>query len=271
MTDKHGLRGIWEDIGHYLKVDIDLNQAQSPDTNYPAILHFLITNTAIAHENQREIVFEEVRLKVGIPPNWHVEKAENFTGGQSFSYDHPCIYNEITRIQWTVEGRVSPETLLEYKRRPSRIIRNGQLSINAYFDYLIDMNIRQWLEGTLKPLTAPGPKATLTEMMAREDSLKSIISEIRNAAQQIEDFLRFVDYEKHHDDIINHKNLIQEYLKRTEQGIADLIKRLGAHKGDGFDKTRRGIVTKLTKRADELDKATKALARKLGVPQNSYN
>lgn len=265
MTDKFGLAGIWEDLSNYLKVDTDISQDETPDAKYPTVIRFLVTNTAQTQEDLPEIIFEEAHLNVGVPPDWHVETAKNLAGGQSFSYEHHCTYDAIMKLQWFIEGRVSPAALLQFRGRPNGIIRSSQLSIKAYFDFFNQMNIHQWLEGTLKTLDAPGPDTTLAEMKAKEDSLRNIIGEIRTSAQQLQDFLGLVNYKNYREDILKHRNLIQEYLNRTEREIADLIQILRTQRTDGFKKACDNTIAKLTNQGNELDKATTELAVRLGV------
>ncbi|MFC1925923.1 hypothetical protein ACFLW2_04415 [Chloroflexota bacterium] len=257
---------LQEYIRSFLKVEVEMGQDQSPEAKCVAVLHFLVTNTAPAHEYHPEIVYEEVLLKIGAPPNWHVERFENLAAGQSISYDHPCTGREITRLEWAVEGRISPAALLHFSRRPVSITGIQQLSVKAYFDYLANMNVFQRLEGILKNLCAPEPDMTLCEMKAEESSLKDIADEITNSAEGIQDLLEFVDLSKYSNDIVKHKNLVRRYLKETEREVADLMQIMRAQKVDGFDKARDKILDKLTSRADKLDKATSALVKKVGVP-----
>ena len=166
---------------------------------------------------------------------------------------------------------MSPAVLLHFRQRPSIVPRMGKLPVKAYFDHLTSLNIHQWLEGTVKSMSVPGPGASLCEMKAEENSLNGIRSEIRDTAQQIQDFLGHVDCKKHRDEIVRHKNMVEEYLKRTESGIADLLKIINTQSAEGFDGARNKIVTNLSKRAVELDKATNSLAKKVGILKTDIN
>lgn len=98
------LSEIQDYINRFLKIDTDISQDQTPNAKYPAIIKFTITNTSQHQEFQTDIVFEEVQLKVGVPPDWHTEKAVNLTCGKSFSYEHHCNYDEIMKVKWAIEG-----------------------------------------------------------------------------------------------------------------------------------------------------------------------
>ena len=265
MTDKSGLAGIWEDLSNYLRVDTNISQVEEPIAKYPVMIRFLVTNTAQTQEDQPEIIFEEVQLKVGMPPEWHVETVKNLEGGQSFSYDHPCAYDAIMKLQWSIEGKISPTVLMQFRRKPKSITRNQQLPIKAYFEFLSQMNIHEWLEGTIRSINAPGPDTTLAEMKAKEDSLTNIVTWIRNSVQQLQDFSGLVDYKNYRDDILQHRNRVQEYLNRADREIGDLIQVLRTHRIEGFDSSRDRIILKLTTQSNQLNEATTELAKKLGI------
>ena len=264
-----GLASIWDNVNNFLRVDVGVSQDQTPNAKYSAIIRFTVTNTNQHQEFQTDVVFEEVQLKVGVPPNWHIEKAENLSGRQSFYYEHHCNFDEIMKIQWALEGRVSPAVLLTFHRRPSSINRNKQLPVKAYFDFLDQMNIHKWL-GQIKSFPAPNQDTTLAEMKSKEGVLGSITTELGNSGQQLEGFLGLINYDQAPDDIIRHKNTVVEYLNRTQREIVDLIQRLRNHDTEGFGKARDNVVAKLTGRASELDKATEALGQKLGILAKAF-
>ena len=265
MTNKFGLAGIWEDLNNYLRVDTDISQDETPDAKYQTLVRFLVTNTAQTQEDKPEIVFEEVQLKVGVPPEWNVETANNLTSGQSFSYEHHCTYDAIMKLRWTVEGRISPATLLQFRSRPNSLTRTNQLPVKSYFDFLSQLNIDQWWEGTLKSLAAPGPDTTLAQMKVKEDSITSIITEMRNSAQQLQDFLGLVDSKSCRDDLNIHHRRFQEYVNRAQKEIAELTQVVRTHNLDGFSASRARIVERLTNQKIELDQTTTELAKKLGI------
>ncbi|MBI2832213.1 MAG: hypothetical protein HYX79_08155 [Chloroflexi bacterium] len=263
MTENFGLPGIWESLNAYLKVDVSVSENELPNRDNPVLIRFVVTNSAQNSEDQPEILFEEVRLRVGISPDWHVEKLTNLAGGQSFSYEHRCTYSELSKIQWNIEGRVSPATLLQFRRRPDVVPRNHQLSVGAYVGFLGEMNIHQWLKGTLKSLAAPGPDTTLAEMKAKEDSLSKSIGEISAAVQRLQDISLFIRA-NNREEFVRHMHLAQEYLQRTIQGYGELSRSLETRRAEHFSRIREDIVSKLTTQAEQLDKATAALANKFG-------
>ena len=55
-----------------------------------------------------EIVFENVALKVGVPPSWHTEGLGTLSGGASAIHEHRCGYAELSEIEYEIVGTVSP-------------------------------------------------------------------------------------------------------------------------------------------------------------------
>jgi hypothetical protein len=251
-------------INNFLKVDTDMSQDQPPNAKYPAIIKFTVTNTYKHQEFETDIVFEEVQLKVGVPPDWHIEKVANLTGGQSFNYEHHCNYDEIMKVKWAIEGRLSPAVLLTFYRSPNPVNRNNQLPIKAYFDFLAQMNIHKWL-GQIRTFSAPNQNTTLAEMKSKEGMLSAIISELSNSGQQLQEFSGLVNTDLYRDDINRHKTAVVEYLNRTQREIGELSQWLRNHNGEGFENARDNIVAKLTVKASELEKVTKELELKLGT------
>jgi hypothetical protein len=269
MSEYGGLRGIWEDFNNFLNVDVEVIHDNSQNKELPVILKFNITNIGETKEDRPEIIFEEVQLRISMLSDVWEEKFENLAGGQSLTYEHRCTYDAVMQLQWKVEGKVSPLSLLQFRSRPSNIKRAGQFPINAYFDFLEQMKIHQWLNGILKTINAPNSNTTLAEMKIKEDSLHNIIGEIRHSAQKLQDFLGLVNYKKDRDDIIRHKNQIEEYLKVTEREVSELVKALKSNQPDRFEGVRDNIVAKLSSRADSLDELTNTLAKKLGLLETS--
>lgn len=269
MSERGGLKGLWDDFSDYLGVDIEVTQDVSPNVKLPVIIKFTVTNNGQAQEDRPEIIFEEVQLEVSVAPDQWIEKTENLASGQSFTYEHHCSYDAIMQMQWFIKGRISPESLLQFRRKPTSINKKEQFPVDAYFDFLEQLNIHKWLDNPLKSLDAPGPDTTLAEMKEKEETLTNTISEIRGSAQQLKDFFGFVNYKKNRDDIIPYNNQIQEYLNITEREITELIKTLKSNRPDRFETVRNNIVAKLNSSTDSLNETTNLLARKLGLVEEN--
>ncbi|MFC2039876.1 Smr/MutS family protein [Chloroflexota bacterium] len=265
MATHSGLAGIWEDLNNYLTVNVEVYQDEAPDTELPAIINFTVTNNGEASEDRPEIIFEEVQLKVGIPPEWSIHTATNLGSDQSFVYEHHCSYFEVVKIQWLIEGKVSPDSLLKFRRRPVKVSRNQQLPVKTYFDFLEQMHIQDKLEDKISSWDAPGPETTLSEMKEKENVLGDIITEIRESEAQLQEFLSFINFKKEREDILRHRNIYQEFLKSTERGVIDLIQVVKAKRPDGYDKLRNRVLSKLSTDIERFDNVTTELKKKLGL------
>jgi DNA-nicking Smr family endonuclease len=262
--EKKMLGEIRDYINNFLKVDTEISQDQTLNAKYPVIIKFTVTNTYKHQEFETDVVFEEVQLKVGVPPDWHTEKATNITCGNSFGYEHHCNYDEIMKVKWAIEGRLSPAVLLTFYRSPHQVKRDNQLPIKAYFDYLTQMNIHKFL-GQIRTFPAPNQNTTLAEMKSKVETLNYISSELSSSGQRLQEFLGLVNTDKYRDDINRHRATVVEYLNNTQREIGELSQLLKNRNGEGFEKARDNIVAKLTVKASELEKATEELELKLGI------
>jgi hypothetical protein len=154
----------------------------SAESELPVAIKFVITNKAPAGTTFPEILFEEVRLNVGIPPDMHVETFKNLSGRESITYEHHCRYSEFAKMEFNIEGKVSPERLLQV-RKPNRKIPTSKspLSLTAYVEALKEMHIHRWLTDVIKIVKTPGPDTTLAEISSEQSKLSDAITEIRQA------------------------------------------------------------------------------------------
>jgi len=265
MSGNGGLRGIWEDLNYFLSVDISIEQDDSSNEDCRAVIHFTVTNTSHEKDDNPEILYEEVQLKVGVPPEWSIHTVNNLGSGQSFVYEHRCSYFEVAKLQWFIEGKVSPESLLRFRRRSVNVPRNQQLPVKVYFDFLERLNIQTKLEGIISSWDAPGPQTTLSEMTEKQKSLTDIITTIRESGTQLQEFLSFINYKKEREDILRHRTLFQEFLKSTERDVTDLIQLVQAKRTDGYEKIRNMVLSKLATNIERFDNITTELKKKLGL------
>ena len=264
MSEYGGLRGIWEDFNSYLDVNIDVDHDETQE-EIPVLVKFTVANTGQAQEDRPEIIYDEVVLRISVPPDTWEKKVENLAGDQSFEYELRCSYDSIMQMEWSIQGKVSPSSLLQFQRKTEGIKSNGQFPIKTYFGFLEQINVHQWLKGPLQSISIPGPDTTLGEMKQKEESLGTIVGEVNNAIKRIQDFLSFVNYKNNRDDVLRHRNAVVEYLQFSTKKISELRQQLRDNKIDVFSKSREITIEELTKKADSLDEATKNLAEKLGI------
>ena len=264
MVEYGGLRGIWEDFNCYLDVNIDVDHDETQE-EIPVLVKFAVSNTGQAQQDRPEIIYDEVVLRISVPPDAWEKKVENLAGDQSFEDELHCTYDSMMQMEWSIQGKISPSSLLQFRRKPEGIKSNGQFPIKTYFGFLEKISVHQWLKGPIKSISIPDPDTTLGEMKQKEDSLGIIAEEINNTIKRIQDFLNFVNYKNNRDDVLQHRNAVVEYLQFSIKKISELRQQLRDNKIDVFSRFLEITIEKLTKKADNLDEATKKLAEKLGI------
>lgn len=258
MSEKGGLEGIWEDLNGNLIVSVETYEDNSSGSDLPLVTKFTVTNEAPKSASRPEIFFEEVVLTVGVPPDLHVEKHTDLASGESFTYEHRSRYSDLGRIVFSVDGTVSPEYLLRVKREARKIPSNvSSLSIASYIEALKDINLHKWLRDIIEPMPIPGPDTTQTEIEAQQDRLSSAAKEIRDTKEQLDNIYGFI---RMTDNVKQHRRLVEEYLKRTDQECSELRKMLDTYNSRTLESKRESIVTRLSQEAITLDQATEGLS-----------
>ncbi len=215
--------------------------------------------------NMPEIIFEEVQFKFGIPPQWYVKKIASLARGQSITFEHHCNFSGITKMQYQVEGKLSPRSFsLQIETSPLKMSLSLPVqTMPSYFKLLNLVGIHKWLENLIKTMPIPGPNTTLAEIETQQKTLSGAISEIRETetllsvrttatnevvGQPREEFLRY-------------RQLLLEYLHQTEQGCGHLQQALQAPDARNIEGVRRNIVEHLSKQATAVDIATADLKK----------
>ena len=123
MTEKLGLEGVWEDLNNNLIVNIETYEDNSSGSDLPLVTKFTITNGAPKSGSRPEIFFEEVVLTVGVPPDLRIEKHTDLASGESFIFEHRSRYNDLGRMVFSIDGKVSPSHLLRVRKQEQKIPR----------------------------------------------------------------------------------------------------------------------------------------------------
>jgi hypothetical protein len=263
MSEKGGLGGIWEDLNTHLVVDVDTHEDTSSGAELPLVTKFTVTNTSSKSVSTPEILFEEVTLKVGVPPELHVEKHNNLAGGESFSYEHRSRYGDLGKITYTIDGKVSPSHLLQVKRPESSIPhRVASLSISSYVNVLKDIDIRKWIKDPIEEMLVPSSDTTDAEIKAQQNRFNDAKKEINDARKQLENIYGFIirqtDTEKHK--VSAHKTLLDKYLTNISQACDELSEMLNTHNAKTINATRSQLVSKLMREAATIDEASQGLS-----------
>lgn len=263
MSEKGGLEGIWEDLNSNLIVSVETYEDNSSGSDLPLVTKFTVTNGAPKSDSRPEIFFEEVVLTVGVPPDLHVEKHTDLASGESFTYEHRSRYSDLGRIVFSVDGTVSPEYLLRVKREARKIPSNvSSLSIASYKEALKDINLHKWLKDIIEPMPIPGAGTTQVEIEAQQDRLSSVVKEISDTKEQLQNIYGFIIRKTDTDKakMNQHQRLVEEYLNHTAQGCSELRKMLDTYNSRTLESNRQSIVDRLSQEALKLDQATEGLS-----------
>ena len=258
--------GFWGYLCSFLKVSV--NQTLSEDVSnieLPLVIQFTVSNGAPIGLNMPEIIFEEVQFKFGIPPEWYVKKIASLARGQSITFEHHCSFSDVTKMQYQVEGKLSPRSFsLQIENSPLKMsLSLPAQTMPSYFKLLNLVGIHKWLENVIKTMPIPGPNTTLAEIETQQKTLGGAISEISEtetllsvrttatnevAGEPRERFLRY-------------RQLLHAYLQQTEQECGRLEQALRAPDARNIEGVRRNIVERLSKKATEVDLATADLKK----------
>ncbi len=260
MTDKPGLAGIWEDLSSHLTIDV---RAAESGKDGRCVVEFVVTNKAAASLDSPDVVFEEVRLKYGVPPDVKTRTAKNLGCGQSFKHQSSCRVSDLVKLKYGVEGRVSPNTLLGFRGRSNGIPRGPSafLSWSVYTGFLNEVNVHKWLHHTLESLPEPGPETTLAEIERNRKALSLALDEIRDTRGGLEQIIGFISPDQR-EIVLAYQMLADEYLKHTEEGCGRLSQALATLKAVEFKSLKGSIVKDLRAEAARLDQDTSQLRKR---------
>jgi hypothetical protein len=217
----------------------------------PVTVKFTVTNSASTDPNYAEVLFDEVQLLYGIPPNWHLEKYNNLEAGQSFTVDYKCGYRDILEIQYQIEGKVSFEAFFKTKKRNGTLeIVRPTLSTLDFIRAFNETKIHHWLEDTIKSIPVPNDSLSLAELKVKVEQINAAIKEIENTGKYIDNFPRFAHIESPGvQEYSAFKESLQRYTLETIKGLSQLRTALetpNSYEFQHFASVRENIVLNLS-------------------------
>ncbi len=262
MANKHGLDGIWEDLDKNLIVSVETREDHASDSDLPLATEFTVTNGATWSDGRPDIFYDEVELKVGVPPDLHVERHANLASGESFTYVYRSSYSELGRIVFSLDAVVSPSQLLRVRRAASSVpSRVANLSMASYVQVLKDIDLHRWLRDTIEAMLVPGPATTQAEIEAQQERLRDTSMEIGEARKQLQSIAGFVarptDTDRRR--YSEHTKLVEDYLTHTAQACGELRKMLDVLNSKTLSANRADLVSSLSEEATRLDAAAEGL------------
>ena len=202
-------------------------------------------------------------MQYGVPPDLTAEKSANLGCGMSFTHQHRCRIRDLIKLKYSVEGRVSPSALLEFRGRSNDRRRTppNLLSAAVYISFFNEVNIHKGLDHTLSDLSEPSPETTLAEVKLSRDKLGEAMREIQETDEQLKSVIAFIGRE-YQEAIREHKSAVDEYLKRTKEGCARLSQSLATPHAREFNSLRDSTIDRLRVWAARVDEATEKLKGK---------
>ena len=183
---KHGPIGFWKELRDHLTVDVKVETAKTGSSDKPVIIHFDIGNI-IPRDSEPgpEIVFEEILLRVGKPPDMHTEKFTNLGIDQWLSYDYQCNYIDLPDITYDVEYKISPSSIFGFRKEPTKVeLKLAELSLVDTIKFTNSLSIHRWLDEVIKKIPEPDSNTPIGEIEKIQNTIKEIIGEIVTTEQQ---------------------------------------------------------------------------------------
>lgn len=254
---------LWRSLRDQLKVEVQYEVHEASDP--PVSIHFTITNAAHGEiSDSPRILFENVLLRVGVPPDFHLHEVGSLAPEESASYEHRCRYSDLPEVKYDIEGTVSPEEFFRVRRASSLPNAHPQLTSVAYLQVFNEMMIHGWLDSTIKLFPVPGADTTLGEMQSLAGSLDKPASEVRDAQSRLSRLSAFVRRQDR-EAVSSHTNIVESYLRSTTQGMGQLRQLLNSANTRQISSTVAQLIDSLEKEARTVNQATEELMAQLGL------
>lgn len=175
---------LWTSLRDYLTVDVEVfGLPDEPRDNSPVTIRFKVTNTSPTDLDSPEIVFEDVRLHISVRGSTRSPRGPLvLDGGQSFDFEHKCLYRDIATIEPRVEANVSRRRFFHIKRPHTIPIVYTKPIALAYLRSFNGIAIHGVLESTLRSISVPGPDTSLAE-------LQGLLAKLTLDQAELEDIL----------------------------------------------------------------------------------
>lgn len=255
---RHGPLGFWEEMRDHLVVNAKVETDKSAGSTLPVTVHFDIGNI-IPRDSEPgpEIVFEEVLLRVGKPPNWHIEKFTDLGMDQWFSYDHRCNYIDLPDISYDVEYKISLSSVFGFQKETAKVeLKLAEFSLVDTIRFINSLNIHKWLDEVIKKIPEPDSNTTVGEIERNQNTIKGIIGEIVATGQQ---FTKVTNTSSgdHGDDWRSLTDAVRQYLRNTTSECRALETSVSGEINNVLRNTIRVLEAEATKLNNTLESIMK--------------
>ena len=261
------VNGLWQYLRDQLRVQVLVEVHEDAQSQTPVVVGFLITNVADPPSQEHpEILFERLVLKVGVPPNWHIQELGALSSGQSVTYDHACSYSDLPEIEYSLEGSVSTEAYFSVRQQANKLSSDSvALTVQAYVEVFQEIPIHGWLNSTLKSLPIPNSNTTLKDIETLQSSLSDAIAGIQGAQARLDRLARLIR-KQDQEAVSRHRKIVESYLQSTSQSISKIQQNLRLTDTKQVSSTLADVIGRLENQAIDVDRATEDLAGQ-GAPR----
>jgi hypothetical protein len=248
-----------------ISVIVEVEENAPSNLKTPITLRFIVSNTRDPNDLPN-IIFQDVSLSIGSPPDISTINIPKLAPGESHIYEHLCPDSELPIIKYDVKGSILPESLFQFQIQHNSVYidKKERMSVEAYKKLIEEINLGKWVHVIPEVALVPTPETTLSELKEQENAFRSFIIEVRNTGQQVQDFSHFQNMDLRNpkrDSLLQHRNMVIEYLQDVEHGLGEFRGLYTSQYGiDMIEITKSKIVSRLSTSLQEIDEAMKRLS-----------
>ena len=254
---------LWRELQNYLTIDFSTYSEDSLNEKPSIVAVFKISNEAHPpQQDSPEIRFENIILKGGVPPNFHVEEIGSLSPTESKSYEHRCNLSDLPDTEYDLEATLSPDSFFSQHRANKFPGSGASIPISAYKKLFDEIDIHRWLNSTIKSFPIPKLDSTLAGLQTLGASLNEPIVEIREAQERLRRMATFVDSRNQIDReaLSQHGNAVHLYLEEVARSLSQVRQALNSPNIQQLSGLLEGLISHLKQQADVVDRATHDLA-----------
>jgi len=240
-----------------ISVIIEVEENESSGSKDPVKLLFVVSNNRDP-DTFPKIVFQDVTLSFGIPPDMKTINIPRLAPSESRIYEHLCLHSDLPLIKYDIKGSILPESLFQFQTQQSSlsIDKKGTTPAGEYNKFIKEMDLHRWVH-VIANIALPTSETTLLQLKDQENAYRLLIREVRNIGQQVQDYSRFQNpssQNRNNESILEHRKMVTEYLVDVEQGLAELEGLYSSQsKMYTLESTKSKIVSKLSAKLQKID------------------
>jgi len=258
-TIEYLLKHLQEEIS----IVVEVEENESSDSKDLVKLLFIVSNNRNP-DTFPKIVFKDVTLTFGIPPDVKTINIPRLAPSESRVYEHLCLHSDIPLIKYDIKGSILPESLFQFQtqQRSLSIDKKGTTPAGEYNEFIKELDLHKWVQVIAKVML-PTSGTTLLQLKDQENAYRLWKMEVRNIGQQLQDFSRFQNLSSQNcskESILEHRKMVAEYLVNVEQGLAELEELYSSQsKMYALEPTKSKVISKLSAKLQKIDEVMNQL------------